>query len=155
MQAQHGRDSDSGQSTMRSRAGLNELPLILRSQKHNAAQRGGPADSLLKIATTHFNDKRFAQSIPLFETLLKTDPQNAYLHYYYAVALLQNGQTDQSRNELNQLHNGPSLFRDDAAFYLALSYLKEQDKARCREWLNKISVDAPIHAKAGELLKKL
>ena len=119
------------------------------------AQRGDPADSLLKIATTHFNDKRFAQAIPLFETMLKNDPQNAYLHYYFGVALLQNGQTDRSRNELEQLHNGASLFRDDAAFYLALSYLKEQDKAQCREWLNKIPADAPIHGKAQELLKKL
>ena len=119
------------------------------------AERGTPADSLLKQAIANFNEKKFAEAIHEFEKLLKGDQQNSYLHYYYSIALLKNGQMEGSRNELSQLYNGNSLFRYDAAFFIALSYLKEKDKAKCREWLNKIPADAAIHVKARELLEKL
>ncbi len=118
-------------------------------------ERGTPADSLLKQATENFNDKKFAAAVPLFEKILKNDPQNTFADYYYAIALLESGQTEKSRNELTQLSNGSSLFRDDAVFYMALSYLKEKDKNRCKLWLNKIPEDAGLYGRAQELLKKL
>ena len=120
------------------------------------AERGGPADSLLKQATNYFNNKRFAETLPLFETILKNDSQYTYVHYYYAIALLESGQTERSRNELSRLFNGSSVFHDDAAFYMALSYLKEKDKTNCKIWLNKIpAANAVVYSKAQELLKKL
>lgn len=120
-----------------------------------ASERGGAADSLLKKATVFFNDKNFSSSIPLFESILKADPQNAFVQYYYGIALLQNGQVQNSRKEFTSLYNGSSVFGYDAAFYMALSYLKEKNKTTCREWLNKIPADAGVYGKAQELLKKL
>jgi predicted Zn-dependent protease len=120
-----------------------------------AAQRGAPADSLLQQATEDFNHKKFTESLSSFEAILRDDPQNSFIHYFYAIALLGSGQVERSRNELKQVYNGNSLFRYDAAFYMALSYLKEKDKAACKEWLNKIPVDADLYGKAQELLKKL
>ncbi len=119
------------------------------------AERGVPSDSLLKLATDRFNEKKFTDALPAFETILKGDPQNSYVHYYYAIALLQSGQTERSRNELIQLVNGTSVFRYDAGFYVALSYLKEKDNANCAVWLNNIPADAGVYNKAQELLKKL
>ena len=119
------------------------------------AERGTPADVQLKQATAYFNNNNFAAAIPLFATVLKDDPQNTYVQYYYAIALLQNGEIESSRKELTALYNGTSLFRYDAAFYLALSYLKEKNKTTCGEWLNKIPADAGVYGKAQELLKKL
>ena len=119
------------------------------------AERGVPSDSLLKQATNKFNEKKFTDALPAFETILKGDPQNSYVHYYYAITLLESGETERSRNELTQLFNGTSVFRYDAGFYLALSYLKEKDKTNCASWLNKIPSDAPVYNKAQELLKKL
>ena len=119
------------------------------------AERGTPTDSLLKKATDNFNDKKFAEAIPLFETLLKVDSQSSFTQYYYAIALLQNNQTEQSRTQLYQLYNGTSLFRYDAAFFMSLSYLKEKNREVCKDWLNKIPADASLYNKSGELLKKL
>ncbi len=124
-------------------------------QMPGVAERGVPADSLLKLAASHFNKKEFAAAVPLFESILKDDKQNAFANYYYAIALLENGQPAYSRNELTKLFNGNSLFRYDAAFYMALSYLKEKDKSGCKEWLNKIPADAGSYGRAQELLKKL
>jgi cytochrome c-type biogenesis protein CcmH/NrfG len=119
------------------------------------AERGVPADSLLKQGTSNFNEKKFKAASSSFEAILKNDPQNAYVQFYYAIALLESGQIEESRTEFTGLYNGASLFKYDAAFYMALSYLKEKNKTACREWLNKIPADANIHNKAQKLLKKL
>ena len=124
-------------------------------QMPGIAERGAAADSLLKMAVENFNNKRFAEAIPFFEIILKDSSQNTFVQYYYAVALLQNNQTEKSRIQLTELYNGTSLFKYDAAFYLALSYLKEKNKTECREWLNKIPTDAALYNKAQKLLKKL
>jgi tetratricopeptide (TPR) repeat protein len=124
-------------------------------QMPGVVERGAAADSSLKKATDNFNEKKFAAAVPQFEAVLKNDPQNSFANYYYAIALLESGQTERSRNELMQLYNGTSLFRYDAAFYMALSYLKEKDKTNCIVWLNKIPADAGLYGKAQELLKKL
>ena len=124
-------------------------------QMPGIAERGAAADSLLKLAVDYFNNKNFAEAIPSFETILKDSNQNTFVQYYYAIALLQNNQTEKSRIQLTELYNGTSLFKYDAAFYLALSYLKEKNKTECGEWLNKIPTDAGLYNKAQKLLKKL
>ena len=124
-------------------------------QMPGIAERSASNDSVLMLAAQYFNDKDFNSAIPIFETMLKKDPENTFVRYYYAIALLENGQADQSKMELTTLYNGNSLFRYEAAFYIAMSYLKENDKTRCKEWLDKIPADAASYVKAQELLKKL
>jgi hypothetical protein len=125
------------------------------------AERGVAADSLLKLAVENFNNKKFAAAIPSFEAVLKdsaqhpADRQNTFVQYYYAIALLQNGAIEKSRVQFNELYNGESLFKYDAAFFMALSYLKEKNKVVCKEWLNKIPADAEPYGKAQGLMKKL
>ena len=124
-------------------------------QMPGIAERGATADSLLKLAVENFNNKKFTEAIPAFEAVLKDSSQNTFVQYYYAIALLQNNQTEKSRIELTGLYNGESLFKYDAAFYMGLGYLKEKNKPGCKEWLNKIPGDAGPYSKAQELLKKL
>ena len=119
------------------------------------SERGAGEDIRLRQATEFFNNNNFTSAIPLFKLILKDDPQNTFVQYYYAIALLQNGEVENSRKELTLLYNGASLFKNDAAFYIALSYLREKNKAACATWLNKIVTDAGIYSRAQELLKKL
>jgi hypothetical protein len=118
-------------------------------------ERGAPGDSLLKQVADDFNKKKYAETVRSFEIVLKNDPQNSFLHYYYAIALQLNGEIEKSRSEFLPLYNGSSSFKYGAAFYMALSYLKEKDKTTCKEWLDKIPADADMYGKAQELLKKL
>jgi hypothetical protein len=120
-----------------------------------AAERGAPEDSLLVKATRDFNEKRFREAIPSLQALIRSDSTNTYTRFYYGIALLEVGQAEKSRQEMAQLFNGTSIFRYDAAFYIALSYLKENNKAVSKEWLQKIPADAGIYAKAQELSGKL
>jgi len=119
------------------------------------AERGATTDSLLKKAVENFNNKKFEEAIPAFETFLKDSAENSFVQYYYAVALLQNGNIEKARIQLTALYNGASIFKNDAAFFMALSYLKEKNKAVCKDWLNKIPTDNAAWFKAQELLKKL
>lgn len=124
-------------------------------QMPGIAERGATTDSLLKQAVQNFNNKKFADAIPDFETVLKDSSQNALVQYYYAIALLQNDDIGKARLQLTLLCNGTSLFKYDAAFYMALSFLKEKNMAACKEWLNKIPAGTGAYTKAQDLLKKL
>jgi hypothetical protein len=47
------------------------------------------------------------------------------------------------------------VFQHEAAFYLALSYTGQKDKAVAIGWLRKIPAGTPVSEKAGKLLRKL
>jgi hypothetical protein len=119
------------------------------------AERGATNANLLKSAVENFNNKKFAKAIPVFETVLKDNSQNTFVQYYYAIALLQNNNIEKARVQFAELYNGESIFKNDAAFYMALSYLKEKNNPVCKEWLNKIPPGNATWFKAQDLLKKL
>lgn len=121
----------------------------------SAAVRGSLSDSLLAKATIDFNNKDFASSIPYFEELVRLDSSNSQLRFYYGIALMETNAIERARSEFGRLVNGSSLYRHDAAFYMALSYLKEGRLDLCREWLGKIPSQARVYAKARSLLSKL
>jgi hypothetical protein len=95
-------------------------------QMPGIAERGATADSLLKSAVENFNNKKFAEAIPVFETVLKDSSQNTFVQYYYAIALLQNDQVEKSRIQLTELYNGVSLFKYDAAFFYRVKLSKRK-----------------------------
>lgn len=111
-------------------------------------ERGEETDQLSE-AVAAFNKKDFTTAASLLEKVY--DSTNSFTSFYYGVALLQSNETGRARTILNRLYAGESAFKNEAAFYLALSYLKEDDKTTCINWLQKI----PDHPKAQELLKKL
>jgi tetratricopeptide (TPR) repeat protein len=117
--------------------------------------RGAPVDSLLKKAAGEFNDKNFGASLPYFKSILEQEPENSFARFYMGIALLESGQPGTARQEFTRLYNGNSVFKYEAAYYYALSYLKEKDKEKAREWLLKIPGDAPNYNKVLELLEKL
>lgn len=120
-----------------------------------SVERGADADSLLQLATRAFNKKDYATAVPLLEQAARQDGNNSFIQYYYAIALLETGKTDSARNILMDLHRGQSVFKHDATFYMALSYLKEDDPNNCLLWLLSIPADAGNYEKAQELSKKL
>lgn len=130
-------------------------------QMPGIAERGPAADSLLKSAVENFNNKKFAEAIPVFETVLNNSirdsagVKNRFIQYYYAIALLQNDEVKKSRSQLEDLIYSASIFRNDATYYMALSYLKEKNTAACKEWLNKIPTDTEAWFKAQKLKQKL
>jgi tetratricopeptide (TPR) repeat protein len=118
-------------------------------------ERGENASRALELGVAAFNAKDFKAAASLLQQARELDPTNSYIHFYYGIALLQTDQLAPARTIFTGLFEGESAFKYDAAFYQALTYLKEDNKGACKEWLQKIPADAPNYAKARQLLDKL
>lgn len=118
-------------------------------------ERGDNADTLLQHATRAFNQSDFKTAASLLEKTVQLQPQNSFASFYYAVALTQLNEMSKARPVFEILYNGSSAFKYDAAFYMALSYVKENNKAEAKKWLRQIPQDAGIYRKATALSKKL
>lgn len=120
-----------------------------------AAERGEQEDELLMNGVTAFNAKDYTSAANILAQVRQKDTTNSFVSFYYGVSLLQTNRIAESREIFNQLYVGQSAFKFEAAFYQALTFLKEDNKTLCKEWLQKIPADALNYSKAQELLKKL
>jgi len=125
------------------------------TQMISTTVRGENADTLLEKAAVAFNKKDFTAAAGLLQQVVQLQPGSSLASYYYGISLLQTDRSAAARKILLDVYNGPSVFKYDAAFYMALSYLKEKNKAACREWLKKIPPDANNYARANELMRRL
>lgn len=110
---------------------------------------------LMHQAAAAFNHGHFNKAIGLLDQVIVKDSLHAIAHYYRGVSLVDEGRLTEARQDLLKVFNSRSPFRFDAAFYMALSYIRENDKQRCLEWLLKIPEDAPVHWKAARLREEL
>lgn len=118
-------------------------------------ERGANERAELQEAAALFNDSEYAAAIPLLDRALAADSTDAYARFYRGVSLLEINKIKEARIDLKQIYEGNSLFKYDGAFYMALTYLKSDDKVQCRTWLNKIPADAANYQRAQHLLKAL
>jgi thioredoxin-like negative regulator of GroEL len=114
-----------------------------------------PEDEQLMNGVTAFNEKDYTSAAKILAQVRQKDTTNSFVSFYYGVSLLQTNRIAEARTIFNQLYAGQSAFKFEAAFYQALTFLKEDNKALCKEWLQKIPADALNYSKAQELLKKL
>lgn len=120
-----------------------------------AAERGEQEDEQLMNGVTAFNEKDYTSAAKILTQVRQKDTTNSFVSFYYGVSLLQTDRIAEAREIFNQLYVGQSAFKFEAAFYQALTFLKEDNKVLCKEWLQKIPADALNYNKAQELLKKL
>lgn len=118
-------------------------------------ERGSHIDTVLQDATTAFNNKEFTVAAVMLAEVVQQQPDNSYALFHFGVALLQTDQIPLARAVFEKLFKGESAFKYEAAFYEALSYLKEKDKDTAKDWLEKIPADAANYSKAQELMEKL
>ncbi|MDD7888290.1 hypothetical protein [Flavivirga sp. 57AJ16] len=116
--------------------------------------RGGQ-DELLKTAENAFNDKDFAKAEIVFGQLLALDGSNKEWQLYRGVALLELDEFDEAEGLFNKLSNEASVYKNKAAWYLALSKLKQKDYNACLKILRSIPEDAEDYEQAQKLIKKL
>ncbi|MBO9728049.1 MAG: tetratricopeptide repeat protein [Chitinophaga sp.] len=106
-------------------------------------------------AIKQFNRGHFNEAVVLLDHTLTTNPGNLYARYYRGVALIDQNRLEDARKDLLAVYNNSNELRNEASFYLALSYLKEGRKQQCREWLLKIPPGAPNYPKVQKLIEEL
>ncbi len=116
---------------------------------------GSNTSQLLHQAARRFNRRRFSEAVQLLNQVLQADPSNTFARYYRGVSLVEINQQAQARTDLQTVYDSNAPYRYDAAFYMALSYLKERDKQQSLEWLLKIPPQAAVYPKARKLTEEL
>lgn len=119
------------------------------------AERGVEQESDLDKAAALYNEKKFADAQPILASLSLKDPSNAMISYYYAQTLIETANLNKARAVLQNVYKGESAFKYDAAYAIAMSYLKVNEKAECKLWLQKIPEGTTNYQKAKDLIGKL
>jgi len=109
----------------------------------------------LDQAASFYNEKKYDEAAVLLEKLHIAQPENAMITYYYGLSQLKTDKTDAARTTLHPLYEGRSVFKYEAAYAIALSYLKENRKEECKRWLEKIPAEATRYTQSKALLKAL
>lgn len=118
-------------------------------------ERGSASQTELDQAASLYNEGKYVQSKPLLARLYLKNPNDALLGYYYGQALMATEEVAKGRALLTKIYDGESAFKYDAAYAIALSYLKENNKDECKTWLQKVPEGTTHHEAAKDLLKKL
>lgn len=121
----------------------------------NPIERGGGTDSLLLAASVLFNKTEYEKALPLLDKALMIDSSSQVALFYRGVCLFFTGATNEARTDLRKVYNGSSVFRYEAAFFMALGYADEKNGEKTREWLKKIPPGTPVSEKAGQLKEAL
>lgn len=101
-----------------------------------------------------YHSKNYLEALPLLNQYLKTNPNSPK-------ALLAKGSTEFKLNQLDEaiksfkLTAGHSSYKAIAHWYLALTYLKKDDKVAAKESLQQIKKGEENHEEAQKLLKKI
>jgi hypothetical protein len=119
------------------------------------AERGVEQETDLDKAAALYNEKKFAEAQPILESLNLKDSNNAMVSYYYAQTLIETDALTKAREVLQNIYQGESVFKYDAAYAMAMSYLKVNEKAECKLWLQKIPAGTTNYQKAIDLIGKL
>lgn len=118
-------------------------------------ERGSSSDSLLTEATAAFNRKDYTTASRLLKQITDRYPDDSFAQFYYGISLTQQNQLSLARNVFLALYNGGSVFKFDAAFYMALTYVADKKNTEAITWLHKIPAEATTYHKAQALLKEL
>ena len=116
-------------------------------------ERGDQTDTLLQKAAVYFNNKQFEKALPLLNAAVTADTSSQLALYYRGVAAWHTGDLQLARTSLQKVYANTSILKNDAAFYMALTYTTEKNNTMALEWLQKIPATAPEHLKANELEK--
>lgn len=113
----------------------------------------GAEDANLKQAQDFFNQKEYKNATLAFGKI--EDLQNPELQYFYAIALIETNDFSKAEVLLNTIKAGNSVYKNKAAWYLALSDLKQNKISECKAMLKQIPSDAEDFDKAQKLLHDL
>jgi tetratricopeptide (TPR) repeat protein len=134
-------------------AGLYEKYAI--SKEMSVVERGEDNKNSLEKAADFYNSGDFISASDILQKEYADNPDNSMVAYYYGVSLIETGKTVEARTVLTKIYDGASVFKYDAAYYMALSYIKEKNNQEAIAWLEKIPSGTSNFDQAQDLIKKL
>lgn len=115
----------------------------------------GAADTDAATAETAFNAGKYEEALSALDRMLQQKPDNLRAQLAKGICLLELNRPAEARATLHALANGSSALQQEAIWYVALSYVRENDPAQAKATLSKLAPGDPHYDTAQALLKKL
>lgn len=104
----------------------------------------------------HFLEKKdYYEAKLIVSKKFAKNPEDFKLASSYAMLLIADNCLETGREVLLPFVEGASKYKSDAAYMLAMSYLKVGDTENCNHWLRKIAAGSSRYQQSVELLDKL
>lgn len=121
----------------------------------NPIVRGENSDNIEFKAFLNYENKRFAEAIPLFDSAY-SETKKSHLLFYKANCLLAINKPNKALNVLKKYIENDDAFIDKAYWYIALTHLKLNNTEEAKAYLEKvISFNTYKKEEALAVLKKL
>lgn len=102
-----------------------------------------------------FNEGKYKEAIPLLKQQATANPGDATAHFFYAVSLVKTKQYETALPLLEKLTTGPSVYKEDAAFFAALSAYKLDKKEEAINYASQVSESGAYHKQAQKIISRL
>ena len=121
---------------------------------HNLTRSAGNSND---EAMTKYREGDFNSALVLFNEILDKDPSNIYIRYYSGLASIEASQNEKAISEFKYIIDQKNnLFVENAQWYLALSYLKNNQVKDAKNLLVQINNSSNPHSKeASQILKRI
>lgn len=130
--------------------GLYDLPTM-----QSEIVRGQTGNVTYEDAVNAFNNASYIEAREMLHTLITQDSMQIQYRYYAALTYFGEENWSSSIEELTPLAEGKSIFADEAKYYLAVSYLKIDQRSNALEWLDRIPFEGKLGDKKAKLLKEI
>lgn len=114
---------------------------------------GDSAQIDLGAAESAFNAGRYAEALPLLEAYLATHSDDLEKRFFAGLCHLELGQYNEAITNFQVLRSSANAYQGEAAWYLALTYLRQGNKEQCAAILRQLPPDTGHDA--GALLKEI
>ena len=108
-------------------------------------------------AMSKYREADFSGALVLFNEILDKDPNNIYIRYYMGLSCIETGQNGKAIKEFKYIIDQKNnLFIENAQWYLALTYLKDNQVKEAKSLLGQIINSSNPHNKeASQILKRI
>jgi len=130
-----------------------KLDQLGQTEMIGITERGVQTDTVLQEAAVFFNRQQFDKALPLLNRAVEADSSSQLALFYRGIAAWHTGDLSLARASLQTVFDRGSLLKNEAAFYMAMTFAREKNKALALDWLQKIPATAPERLKANELEK--
>ncbi len=114
-----------------------------------------PGQQNLQNAAAAFNTKNYADALQKLQNQVATDPENLEARFFSGLCFLELKNYAEATAVFQPISNSANAWADEARWYLALSYLRQNQRDKCAEALRQIPENSGHFSEAQQLLGRI
>ncbi len=130
---------------------FDRLPELTTSVTRSNAAAGAQQEAI-----DAFNRQEYNTSAAIWEKQRTEEKDsNATTIYYLGLSYIGQKQYNMAIPLLEQIAGGPSVYKEEAAYFAGFAYYKTDHSSQSAYWLKQVGPKSPYHKKARKLLNKM